>query len=158
VCARMDDDGTYVRMTVAQAAQALGISAEAVRQRVRRGTLPTEKSEDGTVFVLVDAERTRTDTEGTGGGTTDKAFIEAYLDHALSEIRFLREELATRSEELRRKDHIIAAFAERIPELEAPPEARESPETASEEPGGVVEEEAPEEERRRSWWRRLFGG
>jgi hypothetical protein len=132
----MDADGTNVRMTVAQAAQALGISAEAVRQRVRRGTLPTEKSEDGTVFVLVDTERTRTDADGTGDGTTDTAFIEAHLNHALDEVRFLRKELATRNEELRRKDHIIAALTERIPELEAPPEPRESPETASEEPGG----------------------
>jgi hypothetical protein len=132
----MDADGTNVRMTVALAAQALGISAEAVRQRVRRGTLPTEKSEDGTVFVLVDTERTRTDADGTGDGTTDTAFIEAHLNHALDEVRFLRKELATRNEELRRKDHIIAALTERIPELEAPPEPRESPETASEEPGG----------------------
>ncbi len=157
MCARMDDDGTYVRMTVAQAAQALGISAEAVRQRVRRGKLPTEKSEDGTVFVLVDAERTRTDTQGTGGGTTDKVFIEAYLAHALSEIRFLREELATRNEELRRKDHIIAAFAERIPELEAPPEARESAEPRSEGSTPTEQKGAAQETTSRPWWRRVFG-
>ncbi len=160
----MDDDGTTVRMTVAQAAQAFGISAEAVRQRVRRGTLPTEKGEDGTVFVLVDAERTRTDTEGTSDGTTDKAFIEAYLDHALNEVRFLRGELATRNEELRRKDHIIAALTERIPELEAPSEPRESSETASEPSGSTTPPpppEAPEEQEKptsRPWWRRLFGG
>jgi hypothetical protein len=30
--------------------------------------------------------------------------------------------VATRDEELRRKDHIIAALTERIPELEAPSE------------------------------------
>jgi predicted ArsR family transcriptional regulator len=152
----MDADGTNVRMTVAQAAQALGISAEAVRQRVRRGTLPTEKSEDGTVFVLIAGrERTHTDADGTGDGTTDKAFIEAHLDHALDEIRFLREELAIRNEELRRKDHIIAALTERIPEIEAPPEQRESPETTSEEAEGEANK-VPEEERR-PWWRRWFG-
>ncbi len=131
---RMDADGTTVRMTVAQAARALGISAEAVRQRVRRGTLPTEKSEDGAVFVLLDAskgtERTRTDTDGTDDGTADKALLTAHLDHALDEIMFLRAELVTRNEELRRKDHIIAALTERIPELEAPPEPRDAPERA----------------------------
>src|SRR5215212_3998774 len=82
---RMDTDGTTVRMTVAQAARTLGISAEAVRQRVRRGTLPTEKSEDGSVFVLIDplqyAERTRTDGVGTGDGTSDEALLSAHLDH-----------------------------------------------------------------------------
>src|SRR5947209_3907823 len=114
---RMDTNGTAVRMTVAHAAEVLGISAEAVRQRVRRGTLPTEKDADGSVFVLINAERTRTDTDGTADGTTDKALIAAHLDHALDEIKFLREELLTRNEELRRKDHIIAALTERIPEL-----------------------------------------
>src|SRR5918911_4501518 len=104
----MDADGTTVRTTVAQAAEALGISAEAVRQRVRRGTLPTEKSEDGSVFVRIDAVRTRTDTDGTSDGTADEALLAAHLDHALDEIQFLREELHTRNEELRRKDTIIA--------------------------------------------------
>jgi len=161
----MNGDGTTVRMTVAQAAQALGISAEAVRQRVRRGTLPTEKSEDGSVFVLMDAERTRTDrtdTDGTSDGTTNKAFSEAHLDYALDEIKFLREELFIRNEELRRKDHIIAALAERIPELEAPSlgsEPRESTVSAEGERGGT--QQAPTEdqgqEKRPSWWRRLFG-
>jgi hypothetical protein len=129
----MDADG----MTVAQAAEALGISAEAARQRVRRGTLPTEKNADGSVFVLIDTERTRTDDDGT----PDKALLEAHLDHALDEIRFLRDELHTRNEELRRKDHIIAAVTERIPELEParepPSEPRESPETALEGAEGV---------------------
>jgi hypothetical protein len=150
-------------MTVAQAAEALGISAEAVRQRVRRGTLPTEKSAEGAVFVLIDTERTRTDADGTGDGTTDNALLTAHLDHALDEIRFLREELVTRNEELRRKDHIIAALTERLPAIEAPPdtsspEPRESPQTVSE---GQDEGEVPPERgepAKLSWWRRLFGG
>jgi hypothetical protein len=155
----MATDGTHVRMTVAQAAQALGISAEAVRQRVRRGTLPTEKSEDGSVFVLIDplqyAERTRTDGVGTGDGTSDEALLSAHLDHALEEIRFLRSELSTRNEELRRKDHIIAALTERIPGLPSPPEAspepRESPETPT-----VGTEKAEPQPERVPWWRRIF--
>ncbi|MCA1716948.1 MAG: hypothetical protein LC781_08910 [Actinobacteria bacterium] len=115
------------------------------------------------MFVLLDAnrnaERTRTDTDGTDEGTTDKALLAAHLDHALDEIRFLREELVTRNEELRRKDHIIAALTERIPELEAPRESSteppERPETASPEMEGV---ETPlAQEKPVSWWRRLFG-
>ena len=51
-------------------------------------------------------------------------------------IGFLRSELALWQEEARRKDHIIAALTERIPELEpvreAPSEPRGGPETASE--------------------------
>jgi len=160
----MDADGTTVRMTVAQAAQGLGISAEAARQRVRRGTLPTEKSEDGSVFVLIDTnrdpERTRTDTDGTSDGTADKALLAAHLDHALDEIRFLREELVAWQEEARRKDTIIMSLSEGLKALEAPrdasPDARESRETATSTGDGVEEEMSPEEQPR-SWWRRLFG-
>ena len=63
-----------------------------------------------------------------------------------------------RDEELRRKDHIIAALTERIPELEPareePREARESPRTVSEEPD--KDTTAPDEEQP-SWWKRFFG-
>jgi hypothetical protein len=48
---------------VAEAAEVLGISAEAVRGRIRRGTLPVER-EGGTVYVLLDlgvADRTTAD-------------------------------------------------------------------------------------------------
>ena len=41
------------RTTVAQAAEILGISAEAVRGRIRRGTLLVER-QGGTVYVLLD--------------------------------------------------------------------------------------------------------
>ncbi len=41
-------------------------------------------------------------------------------------------QLEPRTEELRRKDHIIAALTEGIPELEAPSEPREAPLTPSE--------------------------
>src|SRR3712207_9276407 len=42
------------RTTVAEAAEVLGISAEAVCIRIRRGTIPVEW-EGGTVYVLLDA-------------------------------------------------------------------------------------------------------
>src|ERR671910_120104 len=40
------------RTTVSEAASILGISAEAVRGRIRRGTLPVER-DGGTVYVLI---------------------------------------------------------------------------------------------------------
>jgi len=59
---RHDGDSTDDRtkkLTVSEAAGALGISAEAVRQRIKRGTIDTEKDVGGTVYVLIDADRTR---------------------------------------------------------------------------------------------------
>jgi hypothetical protein len=40
-------------MTVAAAAEALGVSKEVVRKRITRGTLRSEKDPDGTVHVYV---------------------------------------------------------------------------------------------------------
>jgi hypothetical protein len=54
---------------------------------------------------------------------------------------YLRRQLEVWQEEARRKDHIIAALTERIPELEAakeaPPEPREAPVSASEDRAGT---------------------
>jgi hypothetical protein len=60
-----------------------------------------------------------------------------------------------RTEENRRKDHLLAAALERIPAIEA----SESPETPAEEQSGT--ETPPEREtdtQHRPWWRRMFGG
>ena len=139
--------GNRMRLPVTEAATVLGISTEATRQRVKRGTLPTERDEDGNVFVLLDAD-------GTPGGTADSTALIAAKDET---IQALKEQLAAWQEESRRKDHIIAALTERIPELEAAPEAREASQTASEEPGSTsppTEDQGPEE---RGFWRKLFG-
>jgi hypothetical protein len=46
------------RLTVPEAARQLGISPEAVRNRLSRGTLRSVK-ESGTVYMLLEADRTR---------------------------------------------------------------------------------------------------
>ena len=172
---RQDGDRTgdrTMRLTVHEAAGAMGISAEAVRQRIKRGTLETKKDPNGTVRVLLDADRTRndarTDVDRTTDRTADQALITAHLDHLEQEVAFLRAELQRREqdhrEESRRKDHLLAAALERVPQLEAPasPEPREAPQGTAEEPEGSEPhpptggaQEAPE---RRSWWRRLLDG
>src|SRR5215218_640177 len=135
--------GGMRRLPVTEAAAVLGISTEATRQRVKRGTLPTERDEDGNVFVLLDDDGTgggtRSDNVGTAGGTADGTGVGTIDGTALiaakdETIQTLREQLAAWQEESRRKDHIIAALTERIPELEAAPEAREASQTASGEP------------------------
>jgi protein subunit release factor B len=84
--------------------------------------------------------------------------ITAYKD----QVEYLQTELTRRSEEhreeMRRKDHLLAAALERIPAIEAPldtpSEPREQPETASE----TESKEEPPAEERRPWWQRMFGG
>src|SRR4051812_5965416 len=46
-----------VRMTVQEAASALGITVEAVRGRMHRGKYGREKTEDGRVFVVLSADQ-----------------------------------------------------------------------------------------------------
>ncbi len=132
-------------MTVKEAATIMGISPEAVRARIKRGTLEKDKAEDGTVYVRLDADRSRWDDDGTDDGTDAQPLIVARLEN---EVEFLRRELE-------RKDHLLAIALERIPAIEeAPPEPRESPETTSGEQERV---ETTEEAQPRSWWRRMFG-
>ena len=147
------------RVTVAEAARLLGTSAEAVRMRVKRGSLRSTKIKN-TVYVLLSPEQTRPNQDQTSGGvgsaanqtqdqttnqTDDRTMLLASLR---SQVEFLQEELKRREEvhveENRRKDTIIAQLTQRIPELEPPREdprePRESPETASESPPASREE------------------
>jgi len=142
------------RLTVAQAADQLGISMDAVRARIKRRTIAHER-EGGRVYVLLDDDQDRPGRDQPTGRP----------DESNSLISQLRDEVAYLREENRRKDHIIAGLVERIPpQLEAPSdlEARESPETVAEAPERTEEphSDAPgrQEGVQRPWWRRVFGG
>jgi DNA-binding transcriptional MerR regulator len=164
---RNDSDRT-LRVPVSEAAQLLGISAEAVRQRIKRGTLDTEKSVEGTVYVLLDtdlADLNRNDNVRSGDRTGEYGAL-------ISELRAhnatLREQLEAEREARLRADTIIAqltqanaALVARLPELESPPEPREGPEKATEEPERAEHRgstEGLEEGSERPWWKRMFGG
>jgi hypothetical protein len=143
------------RVPVIEAAQLLGITPDAVRARLRRGTLQKESGPDGETLVVLDADTTRHDGRPVGDTMRhDTDLVEALRAH----IAVLERELADRKEEGRRKDHLLAAALERIPALEEPSEPRESPGTVSEEAGkGTATPNQQEPSQRRSWWQRLFG-
>jgi hypothetical protein len=113
------------RFPVTEAAGILGISTEATRQRIKRGTLPTERDEEGNVFVLLKrttADSTRTDANCTDADTDVKERL----------IEFLRDQLREEREANRENRRIIAGLVQRVFELEPAPEYRESRETAPE--------------------------
>lgn len=156
--------GARRRVTVAEAAVLLGLSEDAVRSRLKRGTLRKEKAADGTVLVALDADRPTTGHGPTNDRradqtTTDGATDQADLVEALQQrIEHLSRIIDTRDEEIRRRDAIIMTLSQRIPELEATSETRDGPEMA--EPrsdGGTAPSDAQEPAQRRSWWRRFFG-
>src|SRR5215207_6680515 len=131
------------RFTVHEAARVLGITPEAVRSRIQRVTLTKDKGEDGSVYVRLNADQLRTNADehtNQSSSVRDETIDPTQLvERMASEIDHLREMLALRDEEIRRRDHLLAAALERIPAIEpppdTPPEPRDASETASEERG-----------------------
>ena len=153
------------RVPVEEAAKILGITANAVRKRVERGTLRSARDGDAR-YVLLDTDMPRPAADMPNGRPTDQALMVARLEN---EVGFLRELVRSRDEELRREreareeaerrhDTIIMRMAQRIPELEAPRDGRE---TATAEPDREnphpATSGAQEGAGRRSWWRTWFG-
>jgi hypothetical protein len=163
-----DTPNNTSRYTVPEAAQALGISPEAVRNRLSRGTLDSVK-ENGSVFVLLDADKVRyadgttTDrSQHTGGTTTDILEDPGALIASKDEtIRVLLSQLEAEraaSAEMRR---IVAGLVQRVPELEPAREASSELTGASvsqSDSGSSDDDVPPQEPERRSWWRRLLEG
>ncbi len=147
-----------------EAAEALGISPEAVRNRLSRGTLRSEKRA-GRVFVLIDRDMVRHTERHTGDTPTDATGL---VDALRQQIASLERQLEVSNEANREHRRIIAGLVQRIPELGAAPEPRDEPETPPEKEEGAsphpdtVEAQAgaqePGETARRPWWVRLFGG
>ena len=158
-----------LRVPVQEAAQLLGISPEAVRSRLYRGTLDKETGTDGTVYVRLHADQLRHDDEQTVDQSQPNAELVGELR---ARVEDLREQLAEEREARRRADTIIAQLARAneeqartIRELEAPlaapPDERESretdedePQTAQAHPGAPGAQEGTQ---RRPFWRRIFG-
>jgi DNA-binding Lrp family transcriptional regulator len=146
------------RYTVPEAAQALGISPEAVRNRLSRGTLKSVK-EAGTVYVLLETDRTRHTGDRPNDRSTDTP--PELVDQMQARIDSLERQLEQANERDRENRRIIAALTSRIPAIEAPPEARGSPETFRKEAERAEARPATEgtpEGTQRPWWRRWLEG
>ena len=139
------------RYTVAETARVLGITEAAVRARINRDKLTSEKI-DNTVYVRLDPDTTPVNPDD------QTALVEALRD----QVSMLKQQLNTEqgaSAELRR---IIAALTQRIPELEAPKsqDPPEAPTEATEQPGRAEPRSSAgevQESEQRPWWRRIFG-
>jgi hypothetical protein len=161
---------------VGEAARELGISSDAVRKRIARGSLRSDR-QDGSVLVWLDEGWSEAGREAQLDGRP-------LVEELREQVHYLRSVLNEEREARRRADMIIAqltqanaSLAAKVPELEAPheqaPERRGGPKTVVEEPPKRAEPrsgtagpmaEAPErsfteeEPEPRSWWRRVFGG
>jgi hypothetical protein len=140
------------RATLTEAAELLGISKGAVRQRVRRGTLRSDKGGDGRVYVYVDPsvdDVRRHAMQGEG------VLVEELRDR----IRYLERQVEEERNARYRADELLARLMERG-QLEAPPDERESPQRVEEEPERAMPQPTTVESQepvKRPWWRRVFG-
>jgi hypothetical protein len=105
---------------VGEASRELGISSDAVRKRIARGSLESDRR-DGTVLVWLDDGGTKAGREAQVEGA--QVLIESLQD----QVTYLRSVLNEEREARRRADTIIAqltqanaALATKVPELEAP--------------------------------------
>ena len=140
---------TERRLNLQDAAGELGITPDALRQRIRRGQYRSEKSE-GRVYIYLPADR-----------TTTEPGVHLESDALISELRAHVEDLRAQLDQAHERDRenrrIIVALTSRIPELEAPTEPPDASVGATEQPGRV-EPQAPIEgaqeplNRRYRWW------
>jgi hypothetical protein len=146
------------RLTVPEAATVLEVTVDAVRGRVRRGTIDHERDETGKVYVLVDfsgapeGAASRRPSPTVEGPSPDQSEL----------VEVLKAQLEAEREANRENRRIIAGLIQRVPELEPPRDEPHGPETVAEEPEGTdtqtgqVDRETASS-RPRSWWRRFFG-
>jgi hypothetical protein len=154
-------------LTFAEAGARLGLSPDAVRMRAKRGNLATVRI-GGRPYVLwpqpAPAEHANEPrTERTAFANRSAVQGEPRLVAALEDrIASLERQLAERTEEIRRRDHIIAGFVERLPELPVGESmAQDAPGTHESSPQrGAVAVEASDTRPSawRRWWRRMTGG
>jgi hypothetical protein len=145
------------RVHLSEAADLLGVSKDAVRMRVKRGTLRSEKGEDGRVYVWVNVNP---------DGDPNTVHLQGEAEAWRELIDELHDRVRSLEEANRENRRIIAALTQRIPEIEAPrdtpSDTPEAPETVAEMSMGPEPQEAREEAQEaaqpRSWWRRMFGG
>ena len=149
------DESSGRRLSVPEAAEALGISGDAVRSRIKRGTLATVR-EGGRVFVVLGgSDRPNAQAQPTSVPSEDRLYQEMQ-----ARIRYLESQVEEEREARRRADTLLARLMDRLPELEAPQETPGSSETNEEEPERAEPRPAAggaQEGVQRPWWRRVFG-
>src|SRR5215207_10115964 len=104
------------RLTLRQAAARLGVSESAIRKRVERGTLRSEKGQDGRRYVYLETGADyRADARADASATHER-------DALISELRAHNETLRGQLEAERQAHaearRIIAGLVERLPALE----------------------------------------
>lgn len=117
------------RVSVYEAAKVLGVTVDAIRKRIQRGTIAHERDNDGRVWVLGASSTIPDNVQDNYRVTSDEL-----VGELREQIRYLRETLSKEQDAHRRADAIIAqltqanaALVTPVPELEGPPPGEPAP-------------------------------
>ena len=129
------------QLTLIEAGQALGISPDAVRMRIKRGSLQGEKGEDGRWLVWVDAEQAAAERAverepGAAGERDLEREGELSAEALQARIGILEERL----EELRQERDFLRTQLNNMTFAQ-----------------GMAAQKVLPNPARRNWWARLFG-
>ena len=129
------------RMTLRQAAAVLGVSESAIRKRVERGTLRSDKGPGGRRYVYLDAGADA--MADKGADTSAMGERDALISELRARIEDLRTDRDAWRDQARRSDYMASAAMDRTRELEG--RLREL-EPAKPSQGPTESSETPEEE------------
>src|SRR3954451_21431987 len=105
------------RVSIRDAAELLGVTSDAIRARLRRGTLRKEIGPKGETIVVIDAD-TMPPVGDTTQHDTDTTHPTAdYVAAVEKQVEILRSELAARNQELSEMRRLLAGALERIPTI-----------------------------------------
>jgi len=119
-------------LEIGEAARILGISTEAVRKRIKRGSLKAQKNGGGQWLVILDESRLAAGHPDNGGdgvqanvagaaATLNLVRSSAAIEETLrDEVDVLRDEIAFLRDEVARLETIIVNLTQNIKMLEAP--------------------------------------
>jgi pyruvate/2-oxoglutarate dehydrogenase complex dihydrolipoamide acyltransferase (E2) component len=124
------------RVTQREAAERLGVTVEAIRKRVARGTLRSDKGEDGRRYVYLD-------TDPDAGGPQPEP--DTLTSELRDRLRYVEGQLEAERQAHGEARRLLAAALERMPaQLEAPQEPPEPTEAANASSNSYTEQEEAE--------------
>ena len=142
------DHPKHETVIIRKAAERLGISEQAVRQRIRRKTLPAQRL-DGKLYVVLSAGDDAPSPSPTGDGDAVASAVRDAYSEVVTQLRreneLLRAQLSVKDEQLRANQVLMSQLIQQRQEL--PAVLSTTPEQSTQEPTGPVP--APD----RPWWK-----
>jgi hypothetical protein len=116
----VSEDQSVERLSVGEAAEALGVTRDAIHKRIRRGSIRHEQGEDGRFYVYIDTSTLESDMSADKSKDESKvASLERLIESQQDRISFLERELERRGDDTERLHQIVAALTRTTAELSA---------------------------------------